>query len=127
MGISPQSPVVTEAVDFVLKSPPRIKETNFYYWYYGTLAMYQRGGADWKTWNEVLRELLVGTQVKFGAVAGSWEPRDPWGGYGGRLYSTALATLCLEVPYRFSPINQTAPIEEKNNSSPKQSPLNITE
>ena len=35
-------------------------------------------------------------------MAGSWDPDDsPYGTKGGRIYGTALATLTLEVYYRF--------------------------
>jgi hypothetical protein len=35
-------------------------------------------------------------------MAGSWDPDDSrWGRYGGRIYTTALATLTLEVYYRY--------------------------
>ena len=36
--------------------------------------------------------------------AGSWDPSGPWGRYGGRLYSTAISTLTLEVYYRLLPL-----------------------
>ena len=37
-----------------------------------------------------------------GHPAGSWDPDDsPYGAKGGRIYCTALATLTLEVYYRF--------------------------
>ncbi|HBN74959.1 MAG TPA: hypothetical protein DD473_03875, partial [Planctomycetaceae bacterium] len=75
-----------------------------YYWYYGTLAMYQFGGEEWNQWNGQVRELLIAKQRKQGPLAGSWNPDGPWGGYGGRIYSTALATLSLEVYYRFLPL-----------------------
>ena len=39
-----------------------------------------------------------------GPLAGSWDTSDLWGSYGGRVYTTALATLTLEVYYRFLPI-----------------------
>ena len=31
---------------------------------------------------------------------GSWPTDEEWGGYGGRVYTTATAALCLEVYYR---------------------------
>ena len=54
--------------------------------------------------NYVVREVLISEQIKTGKDAGSWDPNDEWGRYGGRLYSTALATLTLEVYYRFLPL-----------------------
>ena len=32
---------------------------------------------------------------------GSWDPIDPWGPDGGRVYSTASSRMCLEVYYRY--------------------------
>ena len=45
-------------------------------------------------------------QRKQGASAGSWPANGVWGGYGGEVYSTAMATLNLEVYYRYLPIYQ---------------------
>ena len=90
-----------EAIDFIMKYPPKVQNTNYYYWYYGTLALHNHGGDPWKTWNSILRDQLVNTQITTGKDAGSWAARDPWGGYGGKIYSTVLATLSLEVYYRF--------------------------
>ena len=39
-----------------------------------------------------------------GSLAGTWDTDTVWGGYGGRVYTTALATLCLEVYYRYLPM-----------------------
>ncbi|MFM7590293.1 MAG: hypothetical protein ACKO85_00725, partial [Isosphaeraceae bacterium] len=75
---------------------------NLYYWYYGTLAMYQQGGPDWEKWNGLVRDRIVKKQKTDGHKSGSWDPDDSqWGTYGGRVYCTALATLTLEVYYRF--------------------------
>jgi hypothetical protein len=74
---------------------------DMYYWYYGTLAMHQMGGVAWDRWNQKLKTEIVDRQVKAGCTNGSWEPKDPWCDDGGRVYSTALMALCLEVYYRF--------------------------
>jgi hypothetical protein len=41
--------------------------------------------------------------------AGSWDPSGPWGTAGGRVYSTALLTLCLEVTYRYERVLEEEP------------------
>ena len=106
LGIERDHPASREAVRYISRQRPKLSETNLYYWYYGTLAMYQYGGEEWQEWNGSLRNLLVATQRQDGHAKGSWDPRGPWGTYGGRLYSTALSTLCLEVYYRFLPLYQ---------------------
>ena len=90
-----------EATRYLLANRPSRSSLNLYYWYYGTLAMYQRGGADWKAWNTAMRDLVISEQRTVGPLAGSWDPRGVWGSYGGRIYSTAIATLSLEVYYRY--------------------------
>jgi hypothetical protein len=34
-------------------------------------------------------------------VRGSWDPADAWAPEGGRIYSTTLMCLCLEVRDRY--------------------------
>lgn len=96
-----------EAVDYLLANRPRRTEMNLYYWYYGTLAMFQHGGPEWDQWNGTVRDLLISEQHQSGPLAGSWDPKCIWGGYGGRIYSTAIATLSLEVYYRYLPLYRT--------------------
>ena len=73
-----------------------------YYWYYGSLAMFQVGGKPWKTWNIALQEALLHIQETSGGAAGSFPPIDPWGGAAGRVYATAICALTLETPFRFA-------------------------
>ena len=69
--------------------------------------MKRGGGEQWQEWNQAMQsQLLVSQRVKTDSeldvsLAGSWDPTSVWAGYGGRVYSTAMATLCLEVYYRF--------------------------
>jgi hypothetical protein len=104
LGYPQDSASHQESVAYLMRNTPRLSGLNYYYWYYGTLAMYQNGGRAWEDWNSVVRELLIAEQIKTGKNAGTWDPHDEWGRYGGRLYSTALATLTLEVYYRFLPL-----------------------
>jgi hypothetical protein len=42
-----------------------------------------------------IRHALLGKQIQRGNDSGSWTPDDRWGMAGGRLYTTALASLSL--------------------------------
>jgi hypothetical protein len=80
---------------------------NLYYCYYATQVMRHWGGEEWQRWNAVMRDDLVRTQVTIsGPELGSWTPRDRSGHSlaGGRLFTTCLATMTLEVYYRYLPL-----------------------
>jgi hypothetical protein len=119
LGLSRQNPACNEAGDFLLSELPGNGDSNLYYWYYATLSMYQLQGVHWQRWNEALRETVVRRQEKEGPQAGSWGTSDVWGSYGGRVYTTALATLTLEVYYRFLPLyaEATPAVANRNGDS----------
>ena len=78
-----------------------------YYWYYATLAMFQVGGKHWDVWKKGMEKAMVETQRKdtdYCQYKGSWDPIGPWGLDGGRVYSTAILALCLEVFYRYDKV-----------------------
>ena len=93
-----------EAATFVMEELPSRESVNFYYWYYGTVAIFQRQGGDWDRWNAAMQRELIERQRHDGRLIGSWDPDNLWGNYGGRVYSTAMGTLCLEVYYRYLPL-----------------------
>jgi hypothetical protein len=95
---------VEEAAAFISQELPRGDSVNLYYWYYGTLGLFQKHDADWVRWNNSLQTELLPRQRSDGAMLGSWDPDQVWGGYGGRVYSTSLACLCLEAYYRYLPV-----------------------
>ena len=98
-----------EAKSLILSHLPGSEPDNVYYWYYATLALFQLQDADWRTWNQAMKSRLLQTQVPaYRDHAGSWEPDQLWGGYGGRVYSTSMSCLCLEVYYRYLPLYQHA-------------------
>ncbi len=104
MGLIDREETTAEASGYLLQEMPGAGTTNHYYWYYATLALYQTQGEAWRRWNEALQKNLLASQRQDAHLAGSWDPDPVWGGCGGRAYSTALATLCLEVYYRFLPL-----------------------
>ena len=102
LGTTPAS--LAETSQYLLEEVPGAGTPNFYYWYYATLALYQTGGEPWRQWNDALQKTLIASQRTKGELAGSWDPDPVWGRCGGRVYSTALGALCLEVYYRFLPL-----------------------
>jgi len=105
LGLSTDHPVAREAIDFVGRTPPASADVNIYTWYYATLASFHMGGPQWERWNVALQAALVPMQRRDPApLAGSWDPDGVWGGHGGRVYSTALSALTLEVYYRHQPL-----------------------
>ncbi len=80
---------------------PEGGRVDMYYWYYASLALFQCGGAEWSAWTGKMKSAMVDTQRGDGNFAGSWDPVGPWGEDGGRVYSTALMTMCMEVFFRY--------------------------
>ncbi len=77
---------------------------SLYYDYYATQVLFHWAGPEWDTWNRKMREHLISTQEREGHPSGSWYFESPQSAAGGRLYNTAMATMILEVYYRFMPL-----------------------
>lgn len=75
---------------------------DMYYWWFGSMALFRVGGDVYSAWNKAaLPQVLAGQWAEgSGSRTGSWDPLDPWGPAGGRVYSTALMTLTLEGLHR---------------------------
>ncbi len=92
---------------------------NIYFNYYATMVLHHRRGRHWKKWNPKVRDFLIRQQVQRGHEEGSWhfEDRLGTGRQGGRLYSTAMAAMTLEIYYRFLPLYGYQPIEAEEVST----------
>ena len=111
LGWPVDSPVLQRQYDFLRRNLPQwelLPEDSLhslYYWYYGTLAMFQAGGDNWSLWNAALRDMLVRRQRQDGCARGSWDPVDRWlGRAAGRVYATAINAMNLQVYYRYLPV-----------------------
>jgi hypothetical protein len=120
-GWGPNNPGMNEGVIGLMKKPPvgtgGIKD--MYYYYYATQVVHFCEGEEWKTWNDGpkqadgqrkngMRDWLITNQIKKAddsAKLGSWDPEAGWFGSGcGRLGTTAMCILTLEVYYRHLPL-----------------------
>ena len=116
LGFPVRTQAAAESQRMLLSQLPGQGQDNFYYWYYATLALYQlrevnsgAGGSTesdfvWQQWNDALKKQLCSTQVSSGPDKGSWNPTCIWGQYGGRVYTTALGCMSMEVYYRYLPL-----------------------
>ncbi len=98
-----------EAAEMIARhSPAWSGQLDLYYTYYATLAMYLSQDEGWPAWNQQVIGQLLPSQRRQGPLAGSWDTDSRWGSVGGRVYTTALACLCLETYYRYLPSYQLA-------------------
>lgn len=107
-GMSTTDPRILDAAAYF----ERVGRSNgdVYFNYYVTLFMFHVGGRFWEDWNPRVREHLINTQADDGHEKGSWYFENPYGKEGGRLYTTAMCAMTLEVYYRFAPLYQQADV-----------------
>jgi len=115
LGESPAARTQQTQLARMSKEPPawsragELEGSNMYYWYYGTLAMMlakdaEKGDDRWRQWNIALKRTLLENQCKSGGRRGSFDPACHWAKHGGgRVYSTAICVLNLEIYYRYEP------------------------
>jgi hypothetical protein len=106
LGMDPKDPAAGEAMEFLAHSPPDASQPDAYSWYYATLASFHVGGLQWERWNSRMQAAVLSLQRQdAGPHRGSWDPDPVWGGHGGRVYSTSLSVMMLEVYYRYLPMH----------------------
>jgi hypothetical protein len=112
LGWKKDHPALNRGLDRLAKLGPN---NNLYYDYYGTQVMHHVEGDRWVAWNSKMRDMLVKAQAKQGHEQGSWyEGFEAGHGpeVGGRIYTTSLATMILEVYYRHLPIYSQQSVDE---------------
>jgi hypothetical protein len=114
----PSDPFLELAAKRLVADKPTVTKDrtsiDYYYWYYGSLALNQLDGPDsprknsgkyWKPWNEAMVEAVLSLQdsTDRACTNGGWIASDRWGSASGAgpLYSTAMNVLTLEVYYRY--------------------------
>ena len=119
-GWGPGNAGLAEGVQGMLtRRPPGVApaKPDMYYYYYSTQVVHFHEGDEWKDRNEGpkkdgkraggMRDWLIALQVKKGGAPtdGSWDPDSAIiGSHCGRLGTTCMALLTLEVYYRHLPL-----------------------
>ncbi|MCH8045701.1 MAG: terpene cyclase/mutase family protein [Planctomycetes bacterium] len=106
MGWKHSNTSLERGVKFLSQTGP---SQNMYYNYYATQVMRHYEGPEWETWNSQMKPMLLNSQNMEGHQRGSWffgKGGDHGAARGGRLYTTAMAAMILEVYYRHLPLYQ---------------------
>lgn len=119
-GWGKETPGMREGVEYLMTehAPGKLKgvsdergEYDMYYYYYATQVLHFHGGdAEWKNnWSPKMSEYLVNKQRKESSrpeIDGSWDAdSSQWiGANCGRVGTTCMALLTLEVYYRHLPL-----------------------
>ncbi|MCE9595232.1 MAG: hypothetical protein K8S98_13680 [Planctomycetes bacterium] len=110
-------PKLEAGAKLLVKDLPEITKDklsiDYYYWYYGSLALNQFDGPEsprksqtyWNQWNERMKECVLQLQDKNTdadvCTRGGWLTPDRWTYSGSPIYCTAINVLTLEVYYRY--------------------------
>lgn len=109
MGWKQDDPRLQAGVAYLAKIGP--SRNDMYFNYYASQVLRHYGGAEWPKFNERLREHLLASQARSDHERGSWHFAEKHGSVGGRLYTTALCAMILEVYYRHLPIYDAPAVE----------------
>lgn len=109
LGWKKDHPAIEKAVNRIASTG--LNKEDMYYNYYASQVVHHYGGDPWVSWNARMRDYLVSKQSKTGHEAGSWHFTVDHA--TGRLWTTALSTLILEVYYRHLPIYQQNSTEDR--------------
>jgi hypothetical protein len=123
------SPILVKAANLVTDRVPvwstDNKSVDMAYWYWGARAMNQLGGAPRERWNRALLDVAVAHQKgdRAGCAAGSWNPVDAWGLEGGRVYSTAIMALALQMADRLPSARDPFWLAQRARAARKADPI----
>jgi hypothetical protein len=104
-------PMVKRGSDYLIEQMTRFRKGNRGQWFtYGNFyagpAQYMIGGDTWASWYENIKAILLDPKVLNTTADGSnfWHPLDPGG--MNEVYSTAVYTTILAMPYGYLPLYQ---------------------
>jgi hypothetical protein len=112
LGWGQHNPSIVAGIGELKKIAPPEQGKNaaldIYYFYYASQVVHNYDGPEWHIfWNPRMRDWLVKLQVPQGngQNEGSWDPdQSITGSAGGRIFTSCMALLTLEIYYRYLPL-----------------------
>ena len=136
-------PVLHQGADVLARDLPAIgkdpeaPQVDYYYWYYGSLALNQIDGPDapratsqyWGPWNKAMNDTILAMQdhTKGACSYGGWMQPDRWSFGFGPVYTTAINVLTLEVYYRYENAFGTKKAPRKDAPRPEPAATLVTD
>lgn len=83
------------------------RDQDLHHWFWANFALFAFDGptgAVWKKWSARIKTPVLGAFMKKKELYSFWsvEAADKWSCEAGRVYSTAMAVLALEIYYRYA-------------------------
>lgn len=113
LGEKSTSSIQKKQLEIIKKNKPTSPNPNpqqevngIWYLYYGALRFSidkKDHENEWNVWNTLFKNVVIQHRCKTGKRKGSFNPSDIYSSWGGRLCSTAMSILCLQVYYRLTP------------------------
>jgi hypothetical protein len=110
LGWGPRNPALVTGIAELKKAGPSRQLKDMNYLYFASQVMHHAGRDDWYAWEQKRNDMLNstqdrGTDPRHPHQKGSWSPEgDPGCAEHGRLASTSLALLNLEIYYAHLPL-----------------------
>jgi len=108
LGWPADDPEVASGLAFLARHPAPVEAAGLgpiTFLHHATRALHHLEAEEFDLWNQRVRDHLLATQRRDGDLAGSWDPPASDGGRRhGRVATTALAILTLQVYYRHLPL-----------------------
>lgn len=89
--------------------PDPKQAADLHYWFWASTALHQYGEDAWGKWRPAVHASLMAERSE----DGSWSTDSVWAPWGGRIYTTAIATLILTTEMRYLAAEERANPEFK--------------
>lgn len=100
-------PMVKKGSEYLIKNFQRNDQWFTYGNFYAAPAQYMIGGETWAKWYSQLKDVLLKNGTALGGDRYYWEPKlDASHGGVGPVFSTAVYTMILAMPYHYVPLYQ---------------------